>query len=412
LERSVLTPALLFVALGCLVSPAGVGWVSFGIDNVFVELLAEIALAVILFGDASRIDLQKLRTGWAVPARLLGIGLPVMVAAGWAIAILLFPALPIWSALVLAIVLAPTDAVLAQSVLANDHVPGPIRQAINVESGLNDGIALPFLLIALFLAGAGADAQPNSIGGWAAFVGISILLGAGVGVALGAGAGWLVRRAHEAGWISPMYLRLSSVAMALLAFGCAELMGANGFIAAWAAGLVIGNVAREVCARLHEFGEAEGQLLTILVIFVFGGAMLPAALEQIDWRILVYGALSLTVVRMVPVALAMTGTNFRISSIAFLGWFGPRGVASILYFLIAVAGAGFEGEDLVLGIATVTIGLSILLHGITAAPLANLYAAWLGRFTDESAPERRAVEELATWFPKPVSETPKKRRAP
>lgn len=393
-ERSIVSPAMVFVAVGVAVSDLGVGLVQIELDSHLVRLLAEITLTIILFTDASRIDFAKVRRQIRLPARLLGIGLPLSMILGALLVLPLVPALGVGGAFILAVILAPTDAALGQAVVTSPDVPLKVRQTINVESGLNDGIALPFLLLAVSVAGMQGD--PN-ISEWLIFFVSQVGLGPIIGIAIGVAGAFLVERAYAYGWMEPVFLKLSSLALALLAFGAAEMVHGNGFIAAFAAGMTAGQVAPRACERLSEFGEVEGQLLSLITFFIFGIVLVPPAIAAFSWPILLYAVLSLTVVRMLPVAISLAGTGMSWHTKLFIGWFGPRGIASVLYVLLLLDENHLQRGSLVEVVATITVLLSILLHGVTAYPLARLY----GRSEQATAPhmpEMEAVDPMPSRF--------------
>jgi NhaP-type Na+/H+ or K+/H+ antiporter len=376
-ERSPLTPPMFFIAAGCLVSAHGLGLLEISVESEEVHFLAELTLVVVLFTDASRIDLARLRREESLPLRLLGIGMPLTVLAGTGVAMMLWPGLVWVEAALLAAILTPTDAALGQAVVSNPLVPTRIRQTLNVESGLNDGIALPIVLILASMAGATEGETDSRY--WLRFAALAVTLGPAVGAAVGwAGGRWL-ERGVATGWINGPFQRLSSLGLAFLAFAGAEIIGGNGFIAAFVAGLVLGNVGRNVCETLHEFAETEGQLLTLLVFLTFGAVMVPRAIETFSLVNLGYALLSLTLVRMVPVALSLLGSGLRAPSIAFLGWFGPRGLASILFALVVVEEGRLESAAVLEGVVVLTVLLSAVLHGASAYPLARLYGQYASR---------------------------------
>ena len=357
-----------------------------------LQLLAEVTLALTLFSDAARIDVSRLRRHHAEPVRLLLLGMPLCMALGGLAAWALFPSLGLVPALVLGIVLAPTDAALGQAVVTDEGVPARVRQTLNVESGLNDGLAFPVLLIAATLAAGG---EGRGAAGWAGFVAGQVILGPLVGLAVGAAGAWALRRCADRGWIAGSYLRLAGPALALAGYTGAELVGGNGFIAAFCTGAAFGVLGRDLLARIEEFGEAEGDLLTLVVFFLFGATLLPGALDDIGWRHLLYAVLSLTVLRMGPAALVLMGLGLRPSTLAFLGWFGPRGIASIIYLLLLYAEYPFEGLEVMGDVVLLTVALSILLHGATAAPLARAYGARMREAgPSDAGPEHRHVEPM------------------
>ena len=319
--------------------------------------------------------------------------MPLTILCGALVAAVTFPELDVLEALLLASILAPTDAALGQAVVSSRQIPVRIRQSLNVESGLNDGIVLPVVLVTASLVGAleatGGAAE------WGGFVALQIGLGPLVGIAVGLGGGRLIDGAVGRDWINDPFERLSVLGLAVAAFGGAELVGGNGFIAAFVAGLTLGNSARGTCSHLYEFGEAEGQLLTLLVFFVFGSVLVPASLGSWDFRTLVYAVLSLTLVRMLPVAVSLAGTGLRVATVAFVGWFGPRGLASILFVLLIVEEYRLAVGPQLVPVVVLTVLLSTVAHGMTAFPLVQRYARWLsGAAEDSMRAERAEAAEL------------------
>jgi NhaP-type Na+/H+ or K+/H+ antiporter len=380
-ERWPLTPPMFFIAAGCLISEHGLGLLDMDVTGGVVHALAELTLVIVLFTDASRIDLACLRREGSLPMRLLGVGMPLALLAGTVVGLALLPGIGWLEAALLAAILAPTDAALGQAVVSNPLVPVRIRQTLNVESGLNDGIALPVVLVLASVAG--ATEGEHDAGHWLRFAALAVTLGPLVGAAVGwAGGRWL-ERGVASGWINGPFERLSSLGLALLAFAAAELVGGNGFIAAFVAGLTLGNVGRTVCETLYTFSETEGQLLTLLVFLVFGAVMVPEGIAQLSPATLVYVLFSLTLVRMLPVALSLIGSGLRAPSVAFLGWFGPRGLASILFALLVVEEGRLASGPLLEGVVVLTVLFSAVLHGASAYPLASRYGAWASRHAHE-----------------------------
>jgi sodium/hydrogen antiporter len=388
LEGTIITAPLLFVVAGVVLGPAGFGVAEFALDEHTVLLLGEIALAVVLFTDAAQTNLRALRQNEALPLRLLGIGMPLTIALGAGAAALLLTDLTFWEAAIVGTVLAPTDAALGQAVVSNPRVPARLRQALNVEAGLNDGLSVPFL--ALFLTLAEAEEEHLSASVWIRFtleqIGWGVLVGVGIGVV----GGWLVSQALGRGWITDSFQRLSLLALAIIAWALADAIGGNGFIAAFVGGLVIGPTVERVGERLIRFTEAEGQLLNLSVFFIFG--VLAAGLARsLSWTIVLYALLSLTVIRMLPVAISLLGTRLRAVSVLFAGWFGPRGLASVVLGLVVIEEAPLiAARDEMEMVVTLTVLLSVLLHGVTAAPLSAAYARRVEKLA-ANAPEKRAV---------------------
>ncbi|MEE8473949.1 MAG: cation:proton antiporter [Myxococcota bacterium] len=395
-ERSPITPPMFFMAVGYFLGGAGLGWMHLDLNGEAIHVLAELTLVLILFTDAARIDLTCLRHEESLPARLLGIGMPLTIAAGTIVAVLVLPELGWTEALLLAAILAPTDAALGQAVVSNPLVPVRIRQSLNVESGLNDGIAVPIVLVFASLAGARQEAGDASY--WLRYAALAVTLGPLVGAAVGFIGGRVVAWGTRSGWINDAFQRIVGVGLALLAFGAAEFVGGNGFMAAFVAGLTLGNTARGVCTCLYEFGEAEGQLLTLLVFLAFGAVILPEALPHATGAALLYALLSLTFVRMLPVALSLLGTGLRPASVAFLGWFGPRGLASILFALLIVDEGRLSIGPFLESVVMLTVLASTVLHGLTAYPLARRFGAYSDAI-DKAAAEHADAPELPVRIP-------------
>ncbi|MEL6188965.1 MAG: cation:proton antiporter, partial [Myxococcota bacterium] len=337
--------------------------------------------------------LSQLRREHDLPVRLLALGMPLTVLLGAGLAVLILPELGWLEAAVLAAVLAPTDAALGQAVVSHEKVPVRIRQALNVESGLNDGVALPGVLILSCAASAVHSDQTASY--WVLFTLKQVTLGPLAGLLVGFLGGKMVDGAITRGTITHGFRDLSVIALALLSFSLAELVGGNGFIAAFVGGLTLGSVARDQCRGLFEFSESEGQLLTIATFALFGALMVPEAWEHLDGAVLAYALVSLTAARMLPVTLSLLGKKLRRSTHLFLGWFGPRGLASILFALLVVQEADLPHEALVVTAAVVTVVLSTFLHGMTAFPLSNLYGARLENDGAEHVP----VSEMPVRVP-------------
>ena len=286
-----------------------------------VRLVAEITLILILFIDGSLIDLKALLRGRPrISVRLLMIGLPLTMLLGTLVGVAVFDAISLWGIALIALILSPTDAALGQAVVKSEYVPDRIRQSISVESGINDGVALPPVLVCI--AALGADAGHGDRA-WLQFMALQLTLGPAVGALVGWLGGRFVEHAPRRGWMEPTFQRLSAASIAILAFSLAELVHGNGFIAAFCAGLALGTRTPEVRHRIQEFGEAEGTQLSLFVFLVFGLVMVPAALEYWHLSEVIYAVASLTVIRMIPVALCLMGTKLDWRSIACIGWFGP-----------------------------------------------------------------------------------------
>ena len=392
-EKGVVTPPMVFVAAGVLAGPAFFGIVSFEVESSVVHTLAEATLVLVLFTDASRIDLALLRKQFGLPMRMLSVGLPLTILAGLGGAMLVFPEFTIWEAAILATILAPTDAALGQAVVSAKAVPVRIRQALNVESGLNDGIALPILMLFLAFAGAEASDQPASY--WVRYAAMQLILGPLVGAAVAYLAGWALSWATRRELASRSFQDIASLAIAAVAFAGAESVGGNGFIAAFVAGLTLGNTVRGLCTCLYEFAEAEGQLLALLAFLSFGAADVLPAIQEAGWPAVVYAVLSLTIIRMAPVSLSLLGSGVAPLTHGFLGWFGPRGLASILYVFLLLEEIKTPSSELIFQVVIVTVLGSVFAHGFTASPWAAAYARKIAarKKDDGMAPEHHPVGE-------------------
>ena len=407
LQQTVVTPPMVFVLVGVLLSPQLFGVLVLDVEGELIRVLAELTLVLVLFTDASRIDLRILRREHNIPIRMLIIGLPLTIILGGLFAAGLFQQLTFWEAMIVGAILAPTDAALGQAVVSSPRVPIRIRQALNIESGLNDGITVPIITLLIALASATEAVAPVDF--WIRFAALQIIFGPIVGILVGYVGGQLVQRASETGWMNESFKQLSALALALLAFATAELIGGNGFIAAFCAGLTLGNTTSQtVCGSLYEFAEAEGQLLTLLVFLIFGAVMVLPALAVIDAITVLYVFLSLTIVRMVPVAISLVGMRLRLPTYLFLGWFGPRGIASVLFGLILLERSAIAGREEIFEIVVITIVFSVFAHGLTAVPGTHWYGAHGERMRDQDD-----IEELqsVTAMPLRLSFT-RKRKAP
>ncbi|MBK8289864.1 MAG: sodium:proton antiporter [Flammeovirgaceae bacterium] len=371
-EKSMVTAPMVFVCVGVLVSFFDFEFQTEGPKAPFVKVLAELTLILVLFIDASTINLKRLVLDRKLPTRLLGIGLPLTMLLGALLAIPFFPDEQKWVLILMAFILSPTDAALGQAVVTGQQVPQRIRQTINVESGLNDGIALPPILVCLAVLGdtdgVGLDTQY-----WLLFVLKQFVFGPVAGALVGWGGGYLVDYFSKRGWMGHTYQMLASLAIAILAFSFAEIFHGNGFIAAYIAGLLLGTHTEAIRDRIREFGEAESQVMVLFIFLLFGLILIPISFPYWDWRALIYSVLSLTVIRMVPVALSLLGSGLDKKTVWFIGWFGPRGIASVLYLLMAVIQLGTAGFERMISVISLTVTLSIFLHGLTAVPFSKIF---------------------------------------
>lgn len=375
LEDVGVTAPMAFLGLGVLL--AGL---SADVDAQTVRLLAEITLVIVLFHDASTVRLAELRADPWIAVRPLAVGFPIALAATAASAYLLLPAAGVAGAVLIAASITPTDAGLGAPTILNPVVPTRVRRALNVESGLNDGLATPIVLGALAVLVETTGGEEQTILSLAA---VPVALALAIGVLLGVVGAWLLDRSRARGWSSMRARGIAVLLLPLLAFGLAELVEANAFIAAFVGGLLFGRFAHcvEVEAEVSETLEIAADLLSSLLWLLAGGLLVASLEAGLEWEWLVLAVLALTVLRVVPVAVAMLGTGFRWPTVAFLGWFGPRGIATIVFGLLTVESlGGDEGLlDDVAGVLSVTVLLSVVLHGVTAGPLSTRYGAWVSR---------------------------------
>lgn len=373
LSRLNISGPMVFTSFGLLLSPLGLNLTQVEVDSSFVKIIVEIALVLVLFADAALLDFKLLKQSWKIPARLLFIGLPITIVVGTYVATLIFPEEPLTYLLLLALLLTPTDAALGKAVVTDPKVPERIRLSINVESGLNDGIVFPIVLtaVAMILSGL-TEAQDN---GWMGYVVEQIIFGALVGGAVGYLGTKLTMKSVEKRWMELSYENLIPIALAILSFYLAESFGGNGFIAAFFAGLYAGNTCEKTRQHIEDFTETEGELFVLMSFFLFGLVFVPLTLPYITFDVVLYAFLSLTVLRILPVMICLIGAKLDLATMAFIAWFGPRGIASILYVLIVVHEIGtMEGYETIYAVVTLTVLMSILAHGLTAQPFANLYA--------------------------------------
>jgi len=296
----------------------------------------------------------------------------------------MFPEAGLWAVTMMAFILSPTDAALGHAVIRSRHVPVRIRQTVSVESGLNDGIVLPpiFLCFAALSAEAG-----HQDGSWVSFMALQLTLGPAIGVAVGWIGGSVVEFAAKRGWMEATFQRLSAFSLSVIAFALAELLHGNGFIATYCAGLFLGVRSEDIRERIQEFGEAVGVQISLFIFLMLGLVMIPFAIGYWGAAEWLYALASLTVIRMVPVAISMIGARLDWQTIGFIGWFGPRGIASVLYLLMAVSSIGLAGFERVYAVIVLTVTISVVAHGISAVRLTRLYGKHAGvRAVGDSQP--------------------------
>ncbi len=370
IEQFIITLPIVFTAIGLALGELGAELVPMEAETEIIHTIAEVTLILILFSDASRVSFKRLRGDLAIPARMLMIGMPLTILFGTLVALSVSPGEPWPLALLVAAILTPTDAALGQTVVTSPSVPQRIRQSINVESGLNDGLALPIVIIAAVMAseaaGVEAEGVPENI---ALFALAQVTLGPLAGAAVGFISARLLDRAIAARYATLVFQGIYFLSVAFLSYFVAEWIGGNGFIAAFIAGLTFGNTLKMSNDFIGEFMESEGQILTMLTFIIFGAVLAPAGLEHLSWLTLMLAVLFLTVIRMLPIYLSLTGLGLTSYEKLFLGWFGPRGLASILFALLVLERFPVPGSEELVACVVLTVLISIVAHGVTAAPM-------------------------------------------
>jgi NhaP-type Na+/H+ or K+/H+ antiporter len=371
-ERSAISGPIVFVIAGFLMGPFGLGWLTGDATNDDLRTLADLTLALILFIDAANADTSILKRQFRIPSRMLLLGLPGVIALGFGLAVLMFDGLSIYEAAILATMLAATDAALGKAVITNKAVPARIREGLNVESGLNDGICVPILLffIALSVSGDGHGHSTSAL----TLVAKEIGIGMAVGLSLAFIGAVLLRWCWKQGWVTEIWQQVTVVGLAIASFAIAQSLHGSGYIAAFTGGMMFGFMAKDATHKLVLAAEGTGETLALVTWMLFGAMVIGPALELFTWEVVVYALLSLTVIRVLPIFLSLAGSGESVSSRLFLGWFGPRGLASIV-FAIIVINAEVPGSELLTLVVICTVFLSLVAHGISANPLAK----WLGR---------------------------------
>jgi len=385
LEQTVITAPIVFTSAGILLILAMPGFHELNMERESLLKLAEIGLVMLLFTDATHISLKKLRSRERMPLRLLSIGMLLTILLGAIAAHLIFPQLSIWETGILAAILAPTDAGLGQVIVQSPRVPLRIRQSLDVEAGLNDGLSVPFLLFFIAVSRIGTEGAGTVL---LNYVFEQLGMGAMAGLFVGLTGGLLLGLARRREWMAESVQQLGLVALPILSMLACGPVGGSMFIAAYVAGLAVQAGFRDAGTRSLEFTEGWGQLFDYFVFFLFG-LLAAMAFRQFSPFHALYAILSLTVVRMIPVAIALIGTRLSSATILFMGWFGPRGLASIVLGLVFLEEeAQLPGEETIKLTVMVTVMLSIFAHGFSALPGIDLYARKVAGL-DASTPEKR-----------------------
>jgi len=371
-ERSVISGPMVFVTVGFLVGPSSLGWLKGDATSDDLRVLADLTLALILFIDAANADMSVLKRQFQIPSRMLLIGLPGVIILGFGIAVVMFDFLSIYEAAILATMLAATDAALGKAVITNKAVPVRIREGLNVESGLNDGICVPIVLffIALTVSGKGDGHSSSAVVLLAQELGIGMAVGLGLALFGASLIGWCWRR----GWVTDIWMQATVVGLAIASFAIAQSLHGSGYIAAFTGGMLFGYLAKKDTHKLVLAAEGVGETLALVTWLLFGAVVIGPAFNLFSWEVVIYAVLSLTVIRMLPIFLSLTGSGESVYSRLFLGWFGPRGLASIVFAIIAI-NAEVPHADFLIVVVICTVFLSLVAHGVSANPLAK----WIGK---------------------------------
>ncbi|MGH2965568.1 MAG: cation:proton antiporter [Solirubrobacterales bacterium] len=388
---SPITPAMMFVAVGLLIGPHVLDIINVQLDSHGFQALAELALTLILFLQATRIDLRK-TFGRTKARRLISVGLPLAMAIGTGVALIVFPELSFWEAAILGIIIVPTEVALVEPVFTDRRVPKPIRNALSLESGLGDGIVLGILLIALALA---SNETEGNLGHWLSFMSKGVTMSLAIGGAMGLVGGKLLDSGKKAGRVTESWSELYMIALAVLTYVVVEHLDGSGFVGAFGAGLVLAAVVGGTVERESDTAEAIGHGLELVVFALFGAMVVWPAFDDVGVKVLLYAVLSLVVVRVVAVAIAMAGTGYSRATKLYVGWFGPRGIATLLFAFLVLDEGNLGHIGLLKDVVFVTVTLSIFLQGITSKWGVDRYAAAVERLRQAhpDAPELETAAE-------------------
>lgn len=364
-KRWYLAPALIFVAIGMALGPFGFDVLEGDPSTSTFTVLAQLALTVILFNQAADLDLSAVVRRREVTFRLLVIGIPLAIGLGVLTALLLFPVMPVWEAVCLAAIVAPTEVALIDALLDDERIPDRIRHALSAESGFYDGFALAALLAALALASERKDSAVN----WASFLLRTEVSSVAIGLVIGVASGWVIARSREHGWMSDTWGQLATLATALVCFQVGEMLHGSGFVAAFAGGLAFAYAARRAGSRPEtNVSDAAGQLLELTVFAMFGAYAVVVGWRDANWRVVVFAVVALFAVRLIAVSVALVRSDMSVRERMFIGWFGPRGIGTLVLGLLVVERGQIEQEPLIVQVVAVTVSLSLVVHSLTAWP--------------------------------------------
>jgi len=306
LERTIISGPIIFVAAGLLVGPLGFGWFDGDVSRVSFRVFADLTLAVILFIDAANANFSILKGQIYIPIRMLLFGLPGVILLGTIIASIIFTELSVFEAAILGTMLAATDAALGKTVITNKAVPARVREGLNIESGLNDGLCVPILFVFLALA-EGSDVEGNSVSAMFALKLVVQELGIGliVGLSLSALSVWLLGWCSTRGWVSKVWLQVTIVGLSIACFSVAQSIHGSGYIAAFSGGLYFGYKAKKTANKMAFAAEGIGETLALVTWMLFGAIVVSHCIPYFTWSMVLYAVLSLTIIRMFPIFLSL-----------------------------------------------------------------------------------------------------------
>jgi sodium/hydrogen antiporter len=363
-KRWYIAPALIFVAFGMALGPFGFGVIDAGTDTASFTILAQLALTVILFNQAAMLDLPSVVRRGHVTFRLLVIGIPLAIVLGTGVALLVMPVMPLWEAVCLAAIVAPTEVALIDALLEDRRIPERVRHALSVESGCYDGLALAAMLAALALASEQTDPDP---GRWGWFAVRTEVVSLTVGLGIGVIGGLVIARSCQRGWMSDTWAQLATVALALVCFEVGERLHGSGFVTAFAGGLAYSMMMLRAGAQLpSQVTDAAGQLLELMVFAMFGSYAVIVGWRDADWRVVLFAVVALIVVRLVAVSAALVGTDLPARSRLFIGWFGPRGIGTLVLGLLMIERGEIQQSAMITQAVVVTVTVSLVVHSLTA----------------------------------------------
>lgn len=369
IETTMISGPIIFVLLGLILGPSVLNFIKIEASGDLLSQIAEITLALVLFTEASAANIKVLKKSVSIPSRLLLLGLPLTIILGIVFAIILFPDFLFIEAAILAIILAPTDAALGKAVVSNPKVPVKIRESLNVESGLNDGICVPFLIMCIAFVD-----FPNSSVRIGMFFVQGIGIGAAVGLIITYVGSFLLKRCYIKGGISKPWEKIIIIALVFSMYSLAAMLGGSGFIACFVGGILFGIIAKKEREQLVLAAEGIGDLMALVTWTLFGAFVVGSMFIEINFKAIIYALLSLTVIRMLPVIVALFNSGIEKKGKIFMGWFGPRGLASIV-FVVMIMDKDLPNNHVIVLVTVWTILLSVLAHGLSANPYAN----WLGK---------------------------------